>query len=149
VTVDDVGAVPVLDVLAWVKTRDGRVLMVRSRGREVFYLPGGKREPGESDVAALRREVREELGVELDPESFTLVAEIVAPAHDGLPGQRVRMRSYRACGRGRARPRGEVDELAWLSPRDRVWVAPAARLVFDVLASELATSTGAAGPPSR
>jgi len=51
--------VPVLDVLAWVVLRDDRMLTVRTRGRDAFYLPGGKREPGESDVAALRREVRE------------------------------------------------------------------------------------------
>jgi 8-oxo-dGTP diphosphatase len=67
--------VPVLDVLAWVVLRDDRMLTVRTRGRDVFYLPGGKREPGENDVAALRRDVDEELGVELEPDSFTLVAE--------------------------------------------------------------------------
>jgi 8-oxo-dGTP pyrophosphatase MutT (NUDIX family) len=67
--------VPVLDVLAWVVLRDDRMLTVRTRGRDVFYLPGGKRAPGESDVAALRREVHEELGGELEPDSFTLVTE--------------------------------------------------------------------------
>ena len=45
-----------VDALAWVCVRDGRVLKVRSRGKDVFYLPGGKREPGESDAAALVRE---------------------------------------------------------------------------------------------
>jgi len=134
---DDAGAaVPVLDVLAWVVVRDDRVLTVRTRGRDVFYLPGGKREPGESDVAALRREVREEVGVELDPGTFTLVAEIYAPAHDALPDQRVRMRFYEAAGRGLPSPAAEVDELAWLSTGDRARLAPAARLLFDRLVSE-------------
>jgi hypothetical protein len=32
--------VPVLDVLAWVELRDERMLTVRTRGRDAFYLPG-------------------------------------------------------------------------------------------------------------
>ncbi|MFC7106427.1 hypothetical protein ACFQQB_42100 [Nonomuraea rubra] len=32
--------------VAWVLVRDHRVLMTRSHGREVFYFPGGMREPG-------------------------------------------------------------------------------------------------------
>jgi 8-oxo-dGTP diphosphatase len=128
-------APPVLDVLAWVQVRDSRVLTVRTRGRDAFYLPGGKREPGESDVAALRREVHEELGVELDPVTFTLVAEITAAAHGGLPDQRVRMRFYEAGGHGQPTPAREVEELAWLSTQDRPRLAPAARLLFDHLAA--------------
>ncbi|HET6311147.1 MAG TPA: NUDIX domain-containing protein [Candidatus Nitrosotalea sp.] len=36
-----------------------RLLTVRTSGKDAFYLPGGKREPGESDLDALLREVRE------------------------------------------------------------------------------------------
>ena len=44
-------------VVAAVVRRDGRILVTRR-------LPGGKVEPGESDRAALAREIREELGCE-------------------------------------------------------------------------------------
>jgi 8-oxo-dGTP diphosphatase len=128
--------VPVLDVLAWVVLRDDRMLTVRTSGRDAFYLPGGKREPGESDVAALRREVHEELGVELEPDSFTLVAELTAPAHGGLPDQRVRMRFYEATGHGQPSPGREIEELAWLPVRDRARLAPAAQLLLDRLVTE-------------
>jgi 8-oxo-dGTP pyrophosphatase MutT (NUDIX family) len=134
--------VPVLDVLAWVVLRDERMLTVRTRGRDAFYLPGGKREPGESDVAALRREVREELGVELEPDSFTLVAELTAPAHAGLPDQRVRMRFYEATGHGRPSPGREIEELAWLPVGDRARMAPAAQLLLDRLITEGRLSAG-------
>lgn len=36
--------------LAWVLIRHGRVLMTRNHGRELFYFPGGMREPGGSDA---------------------------------------------------------------------------------------------------
>jgi 8-oxo-dGTP diphosphatase len=125
-----------LDVLAWVRVRDGRVLAVRSRGRDAFYLPGGKREPGESDVRALVREVAEELGVRLDPLSVSLVAEIRAPSHGPVARPVVRMRCYEATGRGGAVPGAEIEELAWLSAADRHRLAPAARLLVDRLVED-------------
>ena len=44
----------------------GRLLLVSKRAApDVYFLPGGKPEPGESPLACLRRELREELGVEV------------------------------------------------------------------------------------
>ena len=53
---------------------EGRVLIAqRPRGKEhegLWEFPGGKVEPGESPEAALVRELREELGVTVAPESL-------------------------------------------------------------------------------
>ena len=57
----DFPPMPVIDKLAWLRIENGRVLCTRSRGKDAFFLPGGKRESGESDEAELIREVREEL----------------------------------------------------------------------------------------
>ena len=38
-----------IDKIAWIRLEDGKVLSKRSRGKDVYYLPGGKREPGETD----------------------------------------------------------------------------------------------------
>ena len=43
-------------VAALIRDADGRVLLVRKRGTSAFMQPGGKRDAGESDVAALARE---------------------------------------------------------------------------------------------
>lgn len=48
----------------------GRVLMVRKRGTDAFLNPGGKPEPGETPEQCAVRELREELGLELDPEGL-------------------------------------------------------------------------------
>lgn len=62
--------------MKWVAAivRDGdRLLMVRQRGPEdpedVWYVPGGIVEPGESDLDALARELREETGLRLAGEA--------------------------------------------------------------------------------
>ncbi|GAA4200186.1 hypothetical protein [Actinocatenispora rupis] len=37
-----------LEKVAWAYVRDGRLLVARNHGRALFYLPGGRREPGET-----------------------------------------------------------------------------------------------------
>jgi len=41
-----------IDKIAWIRVEDGKILSTRSRGKDVYYLPGGKREPDESGDAA-------------------------------------------------------------------------------------------------
>jgi 8-oxo-dGTP diphosphatase len=45
----------------------GRWLIVRPVGRRHWQIPGGRIDRGESPTAACRRELREELGVDLEP----------------------------------------------------------------------------------
>ncbi len=65
---------------AVIRDADGRLLLVQ-RGHEPakgqWTVPGGHVEPGESDAEALRREVREETGldVEVGPVAGTLRRE--------------------------------------------------------------------------
>jgi len=63
----------VIDNVALVHIHDRKLLVARSRGKDRWYLPGGKREPGESDEETLTREIREELSVEMasPPEAWS------------------------------------------------------------------------------
>src|SRR3712207_1046342 len=45
--------------------RDGRILLTKREDFEVWCLPGGHVDPGESVAAAAIREAREELGLEV------------------------------------------------------------------------------------
>lgn len=60
---------PLIPVLAAVIRRDGRYLLARrpahKRHGGLWEFPGGKLEPGESWLEAARRELREELEVEV------------------------------------------------------------------------------------
>ncbi|XP_033926436.1 8-oxo-dGDP phosphatase NUDT18 [Melopsittacus undulatus] len=62
-------------VLAVLFNEEDRVLLVQEAKPEChgkWYLPAGRMEPGESIVAAMRREVKEESGLECEP--LTLLA---------------------------------------------------------------------------
>jgi 8-oxo-dGTP pyrophosphatase MutT (NUDIX family) len=122
----------VLDVVGWVHVSEGRLLAVRARKRDRLYLPGGKREPGEDDWTALSREVREELGVDLDESTFRGIGVVEAPAHDQPPGTRVRMACYTAGYRGELTATGEIDEWMYIGPADHHRLAPAVRAALEL-----------------
>jgi 8-oxo-dGTP pyrophosphatase MutT (NUDIX family) len=124
-----------LDVVAWVQVSGGRMLAVRSRGRDLLYLPGGKREPGEDDWSALSREVREELALELDRASFRELGVVWAPAHDQPDFARVRMACFTAAYAGAMTAAGEVDEYVYVGRGDRHLLAPAAGAALDLAES--------------
>jgi 8-oxo-dGTP diphosphatase len=88
----------------------------------VFYLPGGKRDPGEDDLTCLRRELAEELGVGLvAPRAWQ---EIVAPAALE-PGRTMRMTVYLAELDGRPAASAELAALRWWRSGDPARLAPA------------------------
>ncbi|AIJ25460.1 NUDIX hydrolase [Amycolatopsis methanolica] len=117
--------------VAWLRVESGRVLAARSHGRSAWYLPGGKREPGESDVATLVREVAEELSVSIDPATAVHTATIEAPA-DGQ-AQLLRMTCYTADYHGTITPSAEIAEVAWLGYADRHRGSRAFQQVFEEL----------------
>lgn len=118
--------------VGWLCVRDDRLLVVRTRGRDAFYLPGGKPEPGESLCRALRREVAEELGMVVDPATVAEAFVVHARAH-GVPGTALRMHCFAAEASGEPRPAREIAELAWVGPDARERCAPAVRQVLDRL----------------
>lgn len=122
----------VLESVAWLSISDGRLLVVRTRGKDAFYLPGGKPEPGEDPVAALVREVDEELGLKLRGESLQDAFTVEDDAH-GLPGQRVRIRCFTGPADGQPQPRTEIEALHWVTSEDEVRCAPAVQQVLRLL----------------
>lgn len=123
----------VIDKVALLYLRDRHVLLARSRGRTSWYLPGGKREPGESDEGALAREIREELSVAIVPGTLVDAGEFTAQA-DGQPdGTLVRSRCWFARIDGEPVASAEIEELAWMGHRDRTRCSATARLVLDHL----------------
>jgi 8-oxo-dGTP diphosphatase len=124
---------PLIDKIAWLRLESGKILSTRSRGKDVYYLPGGKREPGESDVETLVRETGEELTVAVDPESAVHAGTFEAQAHGHASGVTVRMTCYTAEYEGTLAPASEIEEVVWLTYADRDRVSPVDQLIFDHL----------------
>jgi 8-oxo-dGTP diphosphatase len=115
---------------AIIRDEDGRLLTVRKRGTERFMLPGGKRESGEDDLAALAREVFEELGVRLA--STRPFGRFEAPAANE-PGATVRSCAYLAEVEGRIAIAAEIEELLWIDPAAPPQVPIAPLLAIEIL----------------
>ncbi|MBD2096546.1 NUDIX domain-containing protein [Trichocoleus sp. FACHB-591] len=126
---------PTIDVVAWICIRDRQVLCARTMGKNVFYLPGGKREKGESDWEALCREVQEELNVSLIAETLTevMVQEV---AHGYTEPTQVTMRCFQADYRGEIIAHSEIESIAWLSYADLDQCAPATQRVLEYLSQQ-------------
>lgn len=122
-----------IDKLAWLHISDRRLLCARSRGKTICYLAGGKREPGESDKEALVREIKEELSIDLLPETMVHVGVFAAQADAKPPGTIVRLTCYRAAFRGEIAPAAEIEEVLWIGHQDRDRCSPATKLVLDWL----------------
>jgi 8-oxo-dGTP diphosphatase len=103
----------VLVVVGAAIVRDGRVLAARRSAPAAvaggWEFPGGKVEPGESEMDALVRECREELGVEI-----RVGALLGTVARDGFV-----LRVYQAVlVAGEPLPLQDHDELRWLAAGD-------------------------------
>jgi 8-oxo-dGTP diphosphatase len=100
---------------ALVHDDEGRLLVVR-RGREpgrgLWSVPGGRVEPGESDAAAVEREVLEETGLHI-----TVGVWVGTVIRDGPAGSSYDIRDYAAALAGPASPVAgdDADEVRWVS----------------------------------
>ncbi|MEJ5927336.1 TIGR00730 family Rossman fold protein [Corynebacterium sp. H128] len=110
----------------------GCILTVRKRGTSLFMFPGGKPEPGETAEEAARREVREELGLQLS--SLRYVGSFSAPAANEAD-HTVSAEVFSAVSVAEPLPAAEIEEMAWVDPADpHVPLAPLlAQQVFPIL----------------
>jgi len=123
----------VVIVVAAAIRRAGLVLVARRREPPGWEFPGGKIEPGETDEEALRRECREELGVDV------IVGELLGetPIRFGVD-----LRLYAATiVRGEPEPLADHEELLWARETDLggvEWLPPDRALLTALVAPRTA-----------
>ena len=126
---------PDLLVAAIALVRERRVLMVTARDRDVYYMPGGKIDDGESAVEAAAREAREEVALDLRPDELYELFEVVVQAHGEPDGRLVRMRVFRAETDASPAASAEVGSLHWVTTADTHRCPPAGAEVLRRLAA--------------
>ena len=119
-----------IDKLAWIYIKDKKILSTLSKGKDKYYIPGGKRENYENDVETLTREIKEELMVDLNLDTLKYYGVFKAQAHGRSEGTIVKMSCYFANYVGTLKADSEISEIVWLNYKDIDKVSPVDKLIF-------------------
>ncbi len=93
--------------------KDNKILMARDTDNKLaFYTPGGKIEENETAIECAVREVKEELGVDLNPDTAKLLGTFEAPAHN-RDNTLVNISLYTGKIKGVPKPTSEIVELRY------------------------------------
>jgi ADP-ribose pyrophosphatase YjhB (NUDIX family) len=109
----------VVAVTAFVLDRDGRLLMIRRTDNDLYAIPGGAQEIGETISAAVVREVEEETGIKVEVTGF--VGIYSDPGHviaftDGEVRQEFSLCFRATPVSGTLRTSSESKEVHWVEP---------------------------------
>ena len=110
---------PLTTVGALVKGASGRILIVKTtKWRGTWGVPGGKVDWGETLEAALIREFREEVGLDLMEVSFALLQEAVIDPQFCQEAHFVMINYYAFSQSETVTPIEEIEEWAWVTPQE-------------------------------
>jgi 8-oxo-dGTP diphosphatase len=121
-------SLPIRIAAAVIRDRQGRVLLVRKRGTTAFMQPGGKIDPSENALAALTRELQEELACNIRVATARFLGRFTAAAANEV-GQTVIADLYGVEVDGDPKAAAEIEELAWvrIETPDEYLLAPLTR----------------------
>ncbi len=127
---------PIAAVGAFIVRDDGRILMVRRAhdpGAGEWSIPGGAIELGETSVEAVKREVREEVGIGIsDPKLIDIYDSILRDSEGRIRYHYVIIEYVARPLSLSIEPSGEVLEYRWLSLGEimRMETVPSVKVVI-------------------
>lgn len=122
-----------VDKIAFIEIKNGQILSTKSQGKSKYYIPGGKRESGETDEQTLVREIMEELNIRIDNNTIGYVGTFKAQSDGAKKGVIVKMTCYKAEYDGRMEPTSEIEEIRWLNYKDLDIVSEVDKKIFKFL----------------
>lgn len=123
-----------IDKIAFLYLKNGKILSSLSKGKDTYYIPGGKRENNETDEETLIRECKEELSIDIKRDTLKYYGTFKAQAHGKTEGVIVKMTCYMADFDGDLEANSEIQELKWLDYSHlNVKISPVDQLIFEDL----------------
>ena len=122
-----------IDKIALIYIKDKKILSTLSKGKDTYYLPGGKREESESDEETLIRECKEELTIDINKNTIKYYGTFEAQAHGKAEGILVKMTCYTAEIDGKIQASSEIEEIKWLNYKNIDKISPFDKLIFNDL----------------
>ena len=120
-------------VVAVVEDAEGRVLLIHKTDNNLWALPGGGHEIGETITETVVREVKEETGYDVEVEAIT--GTYTDPGHvmaydDGEVRQQFSIAFRARLLGGKAQTSSETREVVWLTPDeiDKLDMHPSMRM---------------------
>ncbi len=121
----------IIDKIAFLYLKDGKILSTLSKGKDTYYIPGGKREENETDEETLIRECKEELTIDIKKDTIKYYGTFEAQAHGEKEGILVKMTCYTAEFDGELKADSEIEELKWLDYSNlNVAISPVDKIIF-------------------
>ena len=122
-----------IDKLAWIEIKNKKILSTLSKGKQKYYIPGGKRASNETDHQALIREIREELDIDLIEDSLQYFGTFQSQADGHAKGIEVKMTCYTGQYQGVLKASSEIEKIVWLTYEDIEDVSPVDQIIFNFL----------------
>jgi ADP-ribose pyrophosphatase YjhB (NUDIX family) len=119
-----------IDKIALIKIENGQILSTKSKGKNKYYIPGGKRENDETDEQTLIREIKEELSVDIIKESIKYVGTFKAQSDGAMEGIIVKITCYEANYIGDLKEANEIEEIKWLNYNDLEIISEVDKIIF-------------------
>lgn len=119
-----------IDKIAFIYVKDGKILGTLSKGKDTYYIPGGKREGTEKDEETLIRECKEELNIDIKKDTIKYYGTFEAQAHGKTEGVLVKMTCYMADFEGEIKASSEIQEIRWLDYSNLDIISPVDKLIF-------------------
>ncbi|MEA3399066.1 MAG: NUDIX hydrolase [Patescibacteria group bacterium] len=101
--------------IAGIIIKNEKILMLKGKGYEELWTPGGKVDGNETDEEYLRRELKEEIGINLTNAQFFKEYDTEIFYN---PQKKMIERSYICEIEGKIKPDAEIESFIWFSKED-------------------------------